>query len=360
MKITLVISSLSAGGAERVLSNLANYWAEKGHNVTMVTLSLGEPFYQLSDTIKLTQIDQVSGEDTRFVKRMFQLVQRVFFLRKEIIKSKPDVVVSFIDVTNITTLIACIGLKTPVIVSERIDPHFHPIPSFYKFLRRCFYSHAKKVVVQTKSAAAYFKKLKNVVIIPNAVRKIKSLERDFSLSIKHIISVGRLCEQKDFPTLIKAFAEIHKSHPDMILTMYGEGPDRANLEALIQSLSMTDCVFLPGTVTNIEKVFLAVDLFIFSSLYEGFPNALCEALAAGLPVIASNCTGNVDVVSDGVNGRLFPVGDVGKLVLIMNELIVDLDQRQNLSENAITLSDFFSLDKINCLWDDVIEQYCYR
>ena len=84
---------------------------------------------------------------------------------------------------------ACIGLKIPIIVSERIDPHFHKIPRFYKTLRRCFYSHAKKVVVQTKSAAAYFKDLKNVVIIPNAVQKIKPIKRDFSLPITHVISV---------------------------------------------------------------------------------------------------------------------------------------------------------------------------
>lgn len=355
MKITLIISSLTAGGAERVLSNLANYWAEKGHNVTIVTLSLGESFYQLSDTIKLMQIDQVSGEDARFVKRMFQLVQRVFFLRKAIVKSKPDVVVSFVDVMNITTLMACVGLKIPVIVSERIDPHFHQIPLFYKLLRRCFYPYAKKVVVQTQSAAAYFKKLKNVVTIPNAVQKIKSIERDFSLPITHVISVGRLCEQKGFVTLINAFAEIHKSYDHMRLTIYGEGDERSNLESLIKSLNIEDYVFLPGTVSDIEKALSAADLFVFPSLYEGFPNALCEAMAAGLPVIASNCSGNVDLVQDGVNGRLFPVGDVDVLSLLMQDFISIPFQCKKLSENTVTLLDYYCPQKIYNLWDKVVE-----
>jgi GalNAc-alpha-(1->4)-GalNAc-alpha-(1->3)-diNAcBac-PP-undecaprenol alpha-1,4-N-acetyl-D-galactosaminyltransferase len=355
MNITLVISSLSSGGAERVLSNLANYWAEKRHNVTIVTLSSGIPFYQLSDKIKLKQIDQVLIGDTSFLSRAIQLVKRIFFLRKAIVKSNPGVVVSFVDVMNITTLIACVGLKTPVIVSERVDPHFHQIPRFYKFLRTCFYPYAQRVIVQTKSAAAYFKELKSVVIIPNAVQKMGVVKRDFSLPITHVVSVGRLCEQKDFPTLIKAFAEIHQSYPTLILMIYGEGDERANLESLIKSLNMTDSVFLPGAAADIEKVLYTADLFIFPSLYEGFPNALCEAMSAGLPVIASNCSGNVDVVQDKVNGLLFPVGDVKSLVLLINELISDPEQCKRLSLEAVELSNAYRSQRIHKIWDSVIK-----
>ena len=355
MNITLVISSLSAGGAERVLSNLANYWDGKHHKVTLVTLAADKPFYPLSETINLKQTDQVSVDGENFLIRIFKIVKRLYFLRKAIQKSKPDVVVSFVDVMNITTLISCVGLKIHVIVSERIDPHFHPLPRFYKFLRRCFYPRAKKVVVQTQSAAAYFKELKNIVIIPNAVQKFSPITRDFSLPITHVISVGRLCEQKDFSTLIKAFAEVHKFHPTLVLTIYGEGSEHANLEALIQSLNMTDYVFLPGTVSDIEKVLSAADLFVFPSLYEGFPNALCEAMASGLPVITSNCTGNIDVVQDGINGRLFPVGDVDELFLLIRGLALDSEKCEKLSQSAITLSDRYSPDKIYQLWDEIIK-----
>jgi GalNAc-alpha-(1->4)-GalNAc-alpha-(1->3)-diNAcBac-PP-undecaprenol alpha-1,4-N-acetyl-D-galactosaminyltransferase len=354
MNITLVISSLSAGGAERVLSNLANYWDSVGHKITIITLCGKKPFYSLSKTVILLQINQVSARDEKFLTRTHKIVKRLYFLRKSIKTSAPEVVVSFVDVMNITTLMACVGLNIPVVISERIDPYFHKIPRFYKFLRECFYPYAKKVVVQTKSAAAYFKRLKNVIIIPNAVQKLSHVTRDFSLPIKNAVSVGRLCEQKDFSTLIKAFAEIHKSHPNIMLTIYGEGPERANLEALIQSLNMTDWVFLPGTVTDVEKVLVAADLFVFPSLYEGFPNALCEAMAAGLPVIASNCSGNIDVVEDGINGRLFPVGDADALVSTMKELVSDHAQCEKLSKNAMTLSDRYSQCKIYQLWDKII------
>ena len=356
MNITLIISSLSAGGAERVLSNLANYWDKKGHNIIFITLAADKPFYSLSESIRLMQIDQVSADDEKFITRICKIAKRLYFLRKAIQKSEVDVVVSFVDVMNITTLMACVGLKIPVVVSERIDPHFHPLPRFYKFLRKCFYRYAKKVVVQTKSAEAYFTELKNVVIIPNVVRKFSPVIRDFSLPITHIISVGRLCEQKDFSTLIKAFSEIHKSHPHMMLTIYGEGSERACLESLIKSLNMTGNVFLPGTVNNIEKILSSADLFVFPSLYEGFSNALCEAMASGLPVIASNCTGNVDVVQDGINGVLFPAGDADALASIMNELVLDLRKCQKLSQNAMTLSDHYSLAKIYQLWDKIIKE----
>lgn len=356
MKLTLVISSLTAGGAERVLSNLANYWDAKGHKVTIITLSAEKPFYSLSETIKLEQLDQLCEGSKNFLTRISNILMRILALRKAIRKSAPDVVLSFVDVMNVATLIACVGLSVPVVVSERIDPHFHPLPWLYKILRRWFYPLARKVVVQTKSAASYFKDLKNTVIIPNAVHQFNPVERDFALPIKNIVSVGRLCKQKNFSTLIKAFASIYNLHTDITLTIYGEGEEHTNLESLAKSLKIDTNVFLSGTVPNIQSVLANANLFVFPSHYEGFPNALCEAMAAGLPVIASNCSGNIDVIHDGVNGRLFPVGDVEKLSSLMRELISDSLQCQKLSENGIKLSDIYSPDKIYQLWDEVIEK----
>lgn len=356
MKITLVISSLSSGGAERVLSNLTNYWDKKGHNVTVITLAADKPFYPLSGSIRLRQIDKISADGEKFLTRICKIAKRIYFLRKTIQKSEADVVVSFVDVMNIITLIACFGLNIPVIVSERTNPFFYNISLFYNHLRGCFYPNAKKVIVQTQSAARYFKKLKNIVIIPNAVQKNNQITRDYSQPVTHIISVGRLCPHKGFSTLIKAFSEVLISNPNLILTICGEGPDRANLESLIKSLNIGDNAFLPGAVSDINSVLLNSDFFVFPSHYEGFPNALCEAMAAGLPVIASNCSGNIDIVQDGVNGRLFPVGDVDMLVALMRELISDSLQRQKLSENAVTLSDLYSPDKIYQLWDAVVEE----
>lgn len=354
MKITLVIPSLSAGGAERVLSNLANYWDEKGHQVTIITLAAHRPFYPLSESITLGQLDQVSAGDEGFFSRLYKIVKRVFFLRKAIQKSAADVVVSFIDIMNVTTLIACIGLKVPVVVTECTNPFFYKIPKFYQWLRCYFYQKAEKVITHTQSAEAYFNKLKNVSVVPNVVPKI-NINRSNDKPITHIISLGRLCPNKGFADLIKAFAEIHKQNESLRLTIYSEGPDRPNLEALIQLFGLTKYVSLPGNIPEINDAFESADLFVFPSHYEGFPGALCEAMSAGLPVIASNCSGNVDVVQDKVNGRLFPVGDTETLVSLMNELISDRAQCKRLSQEAMTLSDTYSLQKIYPLWDSVIK-----
>lgn len=355
MNITLVISSLGAGGAERVLSNLANYWDGEGHRVTLITLAADKPFYHLSEKVILNQLDQVSKNGESFLSRLFNIVKRLFSLRNALQKSKPNVIVSFVDVMNITTLIACIGLKIPVIVSERTNPFFYKIPAFYQFLRKIFYPCAKKVIVQTQSAAEYFKKLTNVSVIPNVVKKAGEIHKSVLKPVCTIVSVGRLCPNKGFSTLIKAFAEILKFNSGLKLTIYGEGADRENLEFLIKKLNVGSSVFLPGTVPNVEEILVDADLFVFPSHYEGFPNALCEAMAVGLPVVASNCSGNIDIIQDGMNGRLFPVGDVEKLTSLMKELISDSLQCQRLSQSAMALADTYSHDNVYKLWDAVIQ-----
>src|SRR5690606_29753976 len=111
------------------------------------------------------------------------------------------------------------------------------------------------------------------------------------------------CPHKGFGALITAFSEIVLQKPDITLTIYGEGAERQNLESLIRGLNLTASVFLPGTVRDVEGIMYQADLFVFPSHYEGFPNALCEAMAMGLPVIASNCSGNIDIIREGVDGR---------------------------------------------------------
>jgi GalNAc-alpha-(1->4)-GalNAc-alpha-(1->3)-diNAcBac-PP-undecaprenol alpha-1,4-N-acetyl-D-galactosaminyltransferase len=355
MHLALIISSLSPGGAERVMSALANHWARRGHKVSLITFSppTEKPFYPLHPTIQLIQLNQTHAETSPF-KRLKNSVIRIWSLRKAIKKLNPDRILSFVDLTNITTLLATWGLKIPVVVGERIDPNFYTIPRFYQWLRRRFYPLAQRVVVQTKNAATYFSNQKNISIIPNPVSQSdKTLEP--STTVKKIISIGRLAPQKDHSTLLQALPSLISHHPDLTLTIYGEGAERKNLEALIKSLKLEGKVFLPGAVQNIQEKLLESDLFIFPSRFEGFPNALCEALAIGLPTLASNCSGNVDVIEDSVNGRLFPVGDVQALTTIALELMDDLPQRQHLSKNAKTLPQTFSLDRIYQLWDGVME-----
>ncbi|HRA43199.1 MAG TPA: glycosyltransferase family 4 protein, partial [Gammaproteobacteria bacterium] len=355
MHVVLVISSLNAGGAERVLSELANVWVSNGCQISLVTFSAttSNPFYPLDPKIFLVQLDK-TRVGFSFLMRLKNIFVRIVSLRRAIQKLNSDVVLSFADVTNITTLIATIGLKTPVLVSERTHPAYHQLPKFYQKLRQIFYPIAASVIVQTNSAAAYFNtnRFKNIKIIPNAVlRPIQSKVANTSSSVvKNIVSVGRLHPVKNFEMLIKILPELLKKSPHLILTIYGEGSERLNLEHLIHSLGLHDKVSLPGTIQNIQDALIKSDLFIFPSQYEGFPNALCEAMAVGLPVIASDCSGNIDIVRDGIDGRLFPVGDMQTLTKITLELLEDGLQRQRLAEHAKEICDRFEPDRIFKLW----------
>lgn len=357
MHLTLIISSLNPGGAERVLSALANHWVSQGHQVSLVTFAEPStvPFYPLDGKIQLVQLDQTAAESS-FLKRSWNVLRRILCLRNTLKKLNPDVVVSFIDVINMTALLATIGLKMPVIVSERIDPTFHKIPTLYEWVRLRLYPFAAKIIVQTNSAADYFpKNLKMLIqIIPNSIAPAASTKSKKSHLIKELISVGRLDTQKDHHTLIQAFSHLLPKYPDLTLTIYGEGEERQNLETLIAAFNLQDKVHLPGVTQSIQEALLTADLFVFPSLYEGFPNALCEAMAVGLPVIASNCSGNIDVVQDGIDGRLFPVGDVDSLVTLMEELINNPEECRRLSLNAQKISERFHPTRILKLWDDLL------
>ena len=361
MHLVLLISSLNSGGAQRILSRMANYWAHQGHRVSLITFSSSKelPFYSLNPAIKLIQLDQMNGDSSIFTRFKNQ-VKRVFYLRRILKKLKPHLLVSFIDIMNITALIATLGLKIPVIVSERTHPAYHHIPFLYRKLRLLFYPKAAYVIVQTQDAGAYFKGLKNIRVLPNAVTKPSVTKNAFNPFPARLVSVGRLCPFKGFDMLIEAFSCLLKEYPSLTLEIYGDGAEREKLEERVALLQLEKHVYLRGVVKDIQSVLRQADLFIFPSRYEGFPNALCEAMAIGLPVIASDCSGNREIVQDRKNGRSFPSGDIQALICITRELLNDSEQCLRLGNEAKTICSKFSQEKIFGLWDQVIERITSR
>ena len=335
MKITLVISSLGPGGAESVMSELANYLVAKGNFVTIVTLSAPtqKPFYTLNSKIILKQINMKSKNKTKLLQRIVNILLRCYKLRKAIMNSMPNVVLSFIDIMNITTLLAMKGIKIPIIVSERIDPNYHKIPALYSWLRNKLYHDSYSIIVQTKSSLDYFssKIRKKSKIIPNPNRLLKKSERKILRNPRVIVTVGRLEEQKDHQTLIKAMPKVISKYPNLILKIYGEGSLRKKLKKLVCSLGLQKNIFLNGLTKNIEKCLNEADLFVFPSLYEGFPNALLEAMASGLPCIASDCSGNNDIIEHNLSGKLFKIKDINTLSNLILELLGDYKGRKRIS-----------------------------
>jgi glycosyltransferase involved in cell wall biosynthesis len=363
MHIALIISSFNLGGAEISLINLANYLVSlvgKDYKVSIITFAppLSLPCCPLSPKVNLLQINQLQNYRSSYLIRFKNIIKRIVALRRAISLLDPDVIISFVDLTNIASIVATIGLKIPVIVSERTHPFYYNIPKIYQQLRIWLYPRAFRVVMQTDPGANYFKSVcgaANVIVIPNAVRKPSNRKEFLSSTVNQVVSVGRLCSSKGFDTLIYAFAKIINYFPNLTLTIYGEGDERSNLENLITDLNLQRKVFLPGVSQQIPEMLFYADLFVFPSHYEGFPNALAEAMAAGLPIIASNCCGNADLVVDRVNGCLFPVGNVDVLVTVMQELIDNFDLRSKLSLAARKIVDQFSEDRIYAKWQEIID-----
>ena len=361
MRITLVISTFGAGGAERVMAVMANYWAGQGHDLTLITLaSAEEDFYPLHAGIRRIGLG-LTNLSTSIRKAVWNNIVRLKQLRETIYRSHADVVISFIEKTNILVLMSTIALHIPVVVCERIDPRYHKIELVWAVLRQVLYRRAAALVVQTEGLRGWAEGLAHnraVYVIPNPITKIDRIDRPMfngNPSGKTVAAMGRLAPQKRFDHLIHAFAHCVASHSDWSLVIVGEGPERMRLEALSVHLGIGERVTLLGCLSDPFPVLRKADLFVLSSRYEGFPNALVEAMACRLPVISTDCpSGPRDIIRDGVDGILVPPDDVAALANAMDRLMADPQERQRLGVQAVEVVERFSTDRIMKLWGDLL------
>lgn len=332
MKIMICISQLKKGGAERVVTNLANYFIEK-HDVTIVSLKHYEPEYQLESKIKVINLDK-NNRQNKFIK----IFKRVFTLNNNIKIEKPDIILSFLPEPSFLVLLLKKFRKNKVIVSVRNDPKIEYKSKIYKLAMKLLYPLADGFVFQTKEAQSYFseKIQKKSTIILNSLNPDFLIERFKGERNKQIVSVGRLFEQKNHELLIKAFDKVHQMHPEYELVIYGEGPLRQKLEELIKSLKLEDSIKLPGVESEIKEKIYKSSIFVLSSNYEGMPNSLMEALTLGLPCVATNCPcgGPNALINDGVDGILTEVGNVDMLANKINMLIENKELCDSISNKA--------------------------
>lgn len=360
MRLTLIIFSLSSGGAERVMSNMANYWAAKGWGVTLFTFDDGNipPFYNLDNRICHVTLG-IAGDSLNSIAAIWNNWQRIRKLRSAIYDSKPNAVISFMETTNTITLLATRWLNMPVIVSERIDPASYPIGIIWKEMRQWTYPFADRIVVQTKGALNYFSSnlQARACIIPNPVLlPLKGKESsDKLLGERSLIAMGRFERQKGFDLLLQAFAQLKDFYSEWTLTILGEGALRSELESLRNQLGLADRVHFPGRVKNPYKFLKQADLFVMSSRFEGFPNALCEAMACGLAVISTDCPcGPREIIRHNIDGILVPNEDMSALATAMERLMSDEEERKRLAAAALEVTERFSLEKVMEIWEALL------
>lgn len=361
-KICIVIYSMGGGGAERVISTLANHWLALGNKITVVTfIGREHDVYHLPPMIDRIALDEkISGFWIRYKSLSF--MRRVIGLRNIIKEKKIDVVVAMMSASSITSILAATGLDVPVIISERIYPPMLNIGRVWNLLRKLTYPRADLVVVQTKKTSDWLAKNipKSIVsIIPNAVTfPLQSSNPTVDTKItgknKVMLAVGRIDKQKNFFALVSAFKIAIEKNDGWELYIAGEGPERQALEEEIaRSGDSAPFIHLLGRVGNISDWYKASDIYVMSSLFEGFPNTLIEAMSYGCPAISYSCdAGPEDIILDGVDGILVKnVGCIVSLADAMSELMNDDCLRNKLAKNAELVKQRLSEDKVFALWD---------
>lgn len=354
MHLLLVISSLAGGGAERVMSRLADGWAASGVQLTLATFeSTTRDFFRVAEPIvRRSWADEQSG----YPSRLPGAVRRTRWVRGLIQQSQPDAVISFTDRTNVVALLAARGLKVPVIVSERTDPTMSSPGRLWALGRKLSYPGASAIVVQTGRVLEWARSQfphTHSVVIPNPVPPLGVIESSPSSPV--IVAAGRLGPEKGFDLLIDAFSRIADRWPEWTLKILGEGSVRAQLEAQIIERGLSGRVILPGQSRDAVRQIAAAEVFALSSRFEGFPNVLLEAMATGRAAVAFDCrSGPSDLIQSEVNGLLVPAGDVAAMAAALDRLMGDPRLRLALGTQARQVCEELSLTAILGQWNSLL------
>lgn len=317
-KIIFYINAIHDGGAERVMVNLAKYFSEAGYDTSLVTSFRDTWEYPLAETVKRITLEEQEIKQSRLMRNL----SRISKLRKICEEEKPNILVSFMEEPNFRAILATRGLPVKTLISVRNDPNKEYAGRLGTFVGKALLPMADGCVFQTREAQAWFpeKLQKKSKIIYNAVKEdFYHIER--KPNHEEIVTCGRLTEQKNHAMLIAAFAEVAKQRPNATLRIYGEGILRDVLQEQINTMGLQGKAFLMGATDNVGKALETADLFVLSSDYEGMPNALMEAMAAGVPCISTDC----------------PCGGPRELLGIDRRQLIDVGDEESISDRILKI-----------------------
>ena len=354
----LFIPRMGGGGAERVMATIANNLCTE-HEVILVSMTDAESFYALDERVKVVALGQRINRNNNLTKLLtsaFGGTIALLKLRKLINKWKPDAMLSFLTEANlISILLKIFGVKCRVVISERNDPTTRG--KLTRWFERNFYPKADAVVCQSVAVVDFFKEeyRHKMTVIPNPIAA-SAIPARFDGKRQHkIVGVGRLDSQKNFQMLVRAFATLTEKFSDYKLEIYGGGPLENELQNLINSLGLQEKAKLMGVQKNVMHYISDAALFVMSSNYEGFPNALAEAMATGIPVISTNFSTGVakDIVKEE-NGLVIPVGDEKALVAAMEQILSSEEKWEMMSLENRNLLYTLSEEAVIAMWKAVL------
>ena len=363
LNLLFVISGMTMGGAERVMATLANEMVLRGHNVTILTFHETLPAYHLRSEVKLISMESGINTSLKSKNSKFRIMKSAIssmkFYLAQVKREKPDLILSFLSKTN---LICILGKKIkyrniPVIVSERADPTQRT-----GLIQKCverYYKYSDVVVCQSKKVEMFFKKYNaNTTVIPNPVNEHCINTDLIRKRTNKIIAAGRLDKQKNYDLLIDSFFEVSKKLSDYTLEIYGKGPEKERLKQKISNLGLDGKVVLKGTRENLMKNVADAKLYVMSSDFEGFPNALVEAMASGIPVISTDFPTGVakELIKDGENGYVVPVGDKELLTEAIIKILSNKDIQDEMSKKNVNLREVLNIKCIANQWEQLFNK----
>lgn len=365
LKIAFHLNCLEQGGAERVVTNLAHQFQEQGHEVWIATEWFGENEFRLSCGIRRVHVG-LTDEDQK-APRPVQILRRITHLRRFVREERPDVLIAFAQKANYRALMATVGMKIPVIISIRTDPVGHYDSLADRIQIPLLFPRASGCVFQTEGQRDFFPKgtqRKSRIILNPVNPKYLDVPKPEARS-KTVVQSGRLVDFKNQLMLIRAFVKVHERHPDYDLKIYGGDSldgTKELLEALIAEKKAESYVTLMGASDELEKVLPGAAAYAFSSDWEGLPNALLEAMALGLPIVATDCPcgGPRTVMKDGYNGLLVPIKDEERMAEGICYLIEHPKEAERMGENARKIAEIANGQAVYEEWCDYIEEVCGR
>jgi glycosyltransferase involved in cell wall biosynthesis len=356
MKIDFIISRLNGGGAERVMVILAGFFADKGHEVRIVTLNPYKDYYTLNPKVKLVKLDKKINQ-APFIRLVNFISLLGYYFKKQ---NRPDIVISFIVFTNLISILVCRLLGIPIIASEHNNHHFISYPIWLNRITwRFIYPLANCITVLTKYDLDFFKKFGcNTVVMPNPCT-FEPLSNSKTFRNNSIIAIGNLnrYHQKGFDNLIPIVSKILKKHPDWDLKIVGEGDKGLKLiQDQILSEKLNDRIHFLGFKNDVSGLFRENSILILPSRMEGLPMVLLEAMSQGMAVIAYDCiTGPSEIISNGEDGLLIRNQDMAAMQIGLEKLITDNHLRENIGNKAIKAIENYSIDTIYEKWSRLIK-----
>jgi len=379
MKITLVIASLSSGGAERVLAGMANHWVSMGHDITVITYSAPESdFNRLDERVTRFALDCLSSSSNLF-QALYHNLRRLVKLRNAIRKAQSPLVISFMDRMNVMVIIACLGLKSKVIVSEHTDPALQSIGVIWSSLRWITYPFSDAIVVLSEQSREWFirsmGRKKN--LFSGAAQKIFAMPNpiDCSLILRQsheqlpgemlavlkakktvFTQIARLSEEKNPLLLVKACLLLRRKYTEFVVLFIGQGPLMEAMRKRISENHLEEHILLLGEKANPYPYLAAARAALLTSNVEGFGLVLAEAMVCGAVPVSTDCSGPRSILEDGQFGLLVPLNDPALFAEAMYRIAADNNLHRELRKGAAEYVRQFDMPVVMKQWEALIQK----